>query len=429
MKFKLSKYIVPSVVSMVLVGTYTNIDGFFIGNVSGDDGLAAINIVWPIVAFITSLGTGIGVGGSVLMSALRGCGKTDDSENMKKSVLFALTVLGFIASAVLFAVCRPLVGLMGARGSVYKYACDYALVISATAVFQIVGSGLIAVLRNENKMFHSMIYTILSLAVHIGLDILLVGKYKLTGVAVSTAVSQFAVLVLCLCTLKIEKSAKVSHAYIMDILRASSAPFGVNFVPSLVLLVTNYSALKHGGTAAVSAYAVMSYAVYTYDYVYQGVCDGIQPVLSFYTGSGNERGKRYVIKIAVIILAVFSLIFILITKPLINVLPSLFKVSDTAEKMMMSGLVIYAVSYPFKAAVKMMCSYCYATEKFGMSNFLTYIDPIVTTPLFLMVLPCFAGINGVWGALTVSQITVTLAGAVLMMFRRKKAILTDCRVF
>ena len=76
--------------------------------------------------------------------------------------------------------------------------------------------------------------------------------------------------------------------------------------------------------------------------------------------------------------------------------------------------MIYAVSYPFKATVKMMCSYCYATEKFGMSNFLTYIDPIVTTPLFLMVLPCFADINGVWGALTVSQITVTLAGAVLM---------------
>lgn len=429
MKFKLSKYIVPSIVSMVLVGTYTNIDGFFIGNASGDDGLAAINIVWPIVAFITSLGTGIGVGGSVLMSALRGCGKTSDSENMKKSVLFVLTVFGLIASAVLSAICRPLAGLMGARGNVYKYACDYALVISATAVFQIVGSGLIAVLRNENKMFHSMIYTILSLAVHIGLDVLLVEKYKLTGVAVSTAVSQFAVLVLCLCTLKIEKSAKINRAYIMDILRASSAPFGVNFVPSLVLLVTNYSALKHGGTAAVSAYAVMSYAVYTYDYVYQGVCDGIQPVLSFYTGSGNVEGKKYVIKIAVIILAVFSLIFILITKPLINVLPSLFKVSDTAEKMIWSGLVIYAVSYPFKAAVKMMCSYCYATEKFGMSNFLTYIDPIVTTPLFLMVLPCFAGINGVWGALTVSQITVTLAGAVLMMFRRKKAILTDCRVF
>ena len=57
MNQKLSRYIIPSVISMVLVGTYTNIDGFFIGNAAGDDGLAAINIVWPIVAFITALGT------------------------------------------------------------------------------------------------------------------------------------------------------------------------------------------------------------------------------------------------------------------------------------------------------------------------------------------------------------------------------------
>ena len=57
MKFKLSKYIIPAVISMVLVGTYTNIDGLFIGNITGDDGLAAINIAWPIVAFITSVGT------------------------------------------------------------------------------------------------------------------------------------------------------------------------------------------------------------------------------------------------------------------------------------------------------------------------------------------------------------------------------------
>ena len=40
-KFKLFNYILPSVISMVIVGTYTNIDGLFIGNRAGDDGLAA----------------------------------------------------------------------------------------------------------------------------------------------------------------------------------------------------------------------------------------------------------------------------------------------------------------------------------------------------------------------------------------------------
>ena len=48
--FRLSEYMIPAVISMVIVGTNANIDGLFIGRIMGDDGLAAINIVWPIVA-------------------------------------------------------------------------------------------------------------------------------------------------------------------------------------------------------------------------------------------------------------------------------------------------------------------------------------------------------------------------------------------
>ena len=97
MKFNLAKYIVPSVISMVLIGTYTNIDGFFIGNATGDNGLAAINFAWPIIAFATSIGTGIGVGGSVTVNTLRGKGLLDDAEKAKRTslilLLFDLNVL------------------------------------------------------------------------------------------------------------------------------------------------------------------------------------------------------------------------------------------------------------------------------------------------------------------------------------------------
>ena len=75
MKFKLSKYILPAVISMVLVGAYTNIDGLFIGKAAGDDGIAAINIVWPIVALITSLGTGTAWEAPLLSAIFKGKAK------------------------------------------------------------------------------------------------------------------------------------------------------------------------------------------------------------------------------------------------------------------------------------------------------------------------------------------------------------------
>ena len=44
--------VAPSVMAFALSGVYTIVDGFFVGNSLGDSGLAAINLGFPIAAFI-----------------------------------------------------------------------------------------------------------------------------------------------------------------------------------------------------------------------------------------------------------------------------------------------------------------------------------------------------------------------------------------
>lgn len=36
----------------------------------------------------------------------------------------------------------------------------------------------------------------------------------------------------------------------------------------------------------------MSYALYIYDNIYRGVCDGVQPALSYYRGAGDTIEER-----------------------------------------------------------------------------------------------------------------------------------------
>lgn len=52
------QYVIPSVLSFALSGVYAIVDGFFVGNSMGDIGVSAINIAYPLVAVIQSLGTG-----------------------------------------------------------------------------------------------------------------------------------------------------------------------------------------------------------------------------------------------------------------------------------------------------------------------------------------------------------------------------------
>jgi Na+-driven multidrug efflux pump len=202
----------------------------------------------------------------------------------------------------------------------------------------------------------------------------------------------------------------INREYLLPILGASTSPFGINFVPSIVLLFTNYFALEVGGTAAVSAYAVMSYAVYTFDYIYQGVCDGVQPILSYCCGAKDKEGENRALRFSAIILGAFTIAFILLTPALIAVMPKLFAVSDTAQKMMTSGFILYAIAYPFKAAVKFVCSYYYAVGKTKPSNLLIYADPLIFTPLFLIALPMLWAMDGIWLSMTFAQICVAALG-------------------
>ena len=422
MKFNLSGYIIPSVISMVVVGSNANIDGLFIGNIMGDNGLAAINIVWPIVAFAAAAGTGIAVGGAVMLNRHRGRGDTAAAETIKNTTMLFLLLFGAAASVLLWLFREPLLIMMGAEGEVLLLAAEYAAVIGVGAAAQICGAGVVVLLRNDGKTYQGMIFSVIGLLLHIALNAVLAGKFGMGGVAAATVISQTVVAVSGFAAIKKDREAGVSRKYSGEICLSAAAPFGLNFVPSLVLMFTNICALRAGGTAAVSAYAVMSYAVYTFDYIFQGVCDGVQPVISYTCGACDNACKRRTARCGAIVLGAVAAVSIIITPLMIEVMPRIFSVSDAARGMMDTGFIIYAFAYPFKAAAKYICAYYYACGERVISNILVCLDPLLLTPLFLYVGMTILGINGVWAAMTAAQFVLCIAGTASILINRRKRV-------
>ena len=98
-------------IAFTMSGMYSVVDGLFVGKAAGDTGLAAINIAWPIPAVITALGIGIGTGGSVLYSNMKGKGDRDGCRKIFDSTVTWLVLAGVLLSLLLFARfwCRPLI--------------------------------------------------------------------------------------------------------------------------------------------------------------------------------------------------------------------------------------------------------------------------------------------------------------------------------
>ena len=405
---------IPTVFSLLMSGLYGVMDGLFVGRAVGDTGLAAINIAWPIAAVITAVGIGIGSGGSVLYSNSNGKGEQERGEvvyHQTITLLFAaamvlLIVLGFTYPAILSA--------LGAKGDVYQKAVEYIQIIIFGAVFQVMGTGFIPMLRNRNLAFQAMVSMAAGMGVNGVLNYLLlfVVKIGIRGAAVGTIAAQFVVLVISSYLIygrqKVHLKVVWQHKMIGEILKIGISAFGLSLAPSIVLLFTNLQCLKYGGDAAVACYAVISYIVFPVQSMLMGIGDGTQPLMSFYSGAKKMEELRFVKKIASIAVvgmgAVFFVIVILVSK----YIPDVFGMQMDSQAYFGTGMAVSAVSFLFTGLAKFHISYLNATLQVKKAMQLIYGETIVVAPFLIFLLPYVFKINGKWLSLPVTQLIMLL---------------------
>ncbi len=405
---------IPTVFSLLMSGLYGVMDGLFVGRAVGDAGLAAINIAWPIAAVITAVGIGIGSGGSVLYSNSNGKGEQERGElvyHQTITLLFAaamvlLIVLGFTYPAILSA--------LGAKGDVYQKAVEYIQIIIFGAVFQVMGTGFIPMLRNRNLAFQAMVSMAAGMGVNGVLNYLLlfVVKIGIRGAAVGTIAAQFVVLVISSYLIygrqKVHLKVVWQHKIVGEILKIGISAFGLSLAPSIVLLFTNLQCLKYGGDAAVACYAVISYIVFPVQSMLMGIGDGTQPLMSFYSGAKKMEELRFVKKIASIAVvgmgAVFFVIVILVSK----YIPDIFGMQMESQAYFGTGMAVSAVSFLFTGLAKFHISYLNATLQVKKAMQLIYGETIVVAPFLIFLLPYVFKINGIWLSLPGTQLIMLL---------------------
>ena len=153
MKKSLASYLIPSVLVSILGGAYIIIDGIFIGKYVGDDGLSAINIAWPITAFIQTVGLAIGTSVGVFMSIYEGRNDEEKRRKIEWLGIFLLLALSVVLLIILFLFKNQLLVLFGAKtDKLLQYGLEYLEIIILGSLFQVFGMGLAPILRNKGKI-------------------------------------------------------------------------------------------------------------------------------------------------------------------------------------------------------------------------------------------------------------------------------------
>lgn len=405
----------PAVFAFALSGIYAIVDGFFVGRSIGDTGLSAINIAYPVTALIQAAGTGTGMGGAVMYSVRLAEKRDSEAENFMKGVFFYLALTGILLTVILFPLTDPLLSLMGADGELMKPGREYLSVIVLGSVFQVFGTGVVPLIRNQGKSVQAMYCMIGGFVTNIFLDYLFVWVFRLgmAGAAWASVAGQAVTMaggLLCMRGQKIPVGIpRQALSVFFSIWRIGLAPFGITMCPMISLLLMNRASLRYGGSEGVACYACIAYVITIMYLILQGVGDGSQPLMSRFYGEDNKKEVRITRTMAYAAAAVMGVALAVLLYWTRNGIGVLFGASETVSLAVGTDLYIFLAAVPFLAFLRVTTAGFYATEQTRFSYMIVYGEPIFLA-LLLPVLPAFMGLKGVWWSQTGAQILTALMG-------------------
>ena len=99
------KLAIPSLVSMLFSSIYMMADGMFVGKVIGSKGLAAINLVFPIIMIVFAVSDMIAAGASVKIGIKLGEKKEEEASNIFSIALLLMFIIDsiFMILSLVFA--------------------------------------------------------------------------------------------------------------------------------------------------------------------------------------------------------------------------------------------------------------------------------------------------------------------------------------
>ena len=186
------------------------------------------------------------------------------------------------------------------------------------------------------------------------------------------------------------------------------SPFGMIMSPSLIVILNNLQCLKYGGEIAVSAYSVANYIYASTLLFFEGIAEGCQPMISFFKGAGEYKLMKRVFNKGIIAAFILSALFISAVLIFKNNVGFIFGASEEANNIISFALPIIAFAFLMQSIVRLGTSYFYSSGNGVYSTLLTYIEPLCISPLCILILPIFFGLNGIWFAIPTAQIILLI---------------------
>ena len=325
------KLAVPSMIAQFVNVLYSTVDRMFIGNIPriGDEALAGVGVCGPIVTLLTSFGTLIGLGGSILMAMRMGAGRKRQAENILAHSFVLLVLFSALLTFFFLLIKGHLLNWFGASDTTFPYADSYMTIYTAGTFFALMAVGLNYFITCQGFPGIGMLTVIIGALTNILLDPVFIFGFHMNvaGAAIATVIAQF---VSCAFAFRFLTGKKIpvkitllrkknfSPMIVQRILVLGVSPFLILATDSVILIVLNtvlqtYGGPEEGDLLITCATIVQSYMMLITGPML-GISSGTQAILSYNYGAKNIVRVKSAEKYILLLCLCFTTIMFLVSR-------------------------------------------------------------------------------------------------------------------
>lgn len=426
----LAGYSIPAVIAMLVNAVYNVVDRVFIGRAEGENALAGLTIVFPVMMIIFAFSGLTGIGGTSLLSI--SLGERDHKKARRvfgNTISLSLIITGLLLF-ILFINLDNWLKFFGSEADTHDYAKDYLAIILAGFIFQMMSFIFGNFIRTEGKPYMSMTVMLISAISNIILDYILIIEFGMgvEGAALGTIISQFiGFLIYLQYYLRGKSIIRVKLSDFKPDLKMGAKILSIglsNFIAtvgtSIAMTFFNRELLRYGGTPGVTSMGAVN-SLYTFFVMpIIGITQGMQPIIGYNHGAGNKKRVYKTLRIGIIIGSVFSTVVFTLLMIFAETFVSMFLEPGSATIAMAArGLRLFIIMLPALSIAFMGTAFFQSIAQSRIAIMLGSLRQFVILLPLLLTMPKIWHLDGVWAAAPVADgLTVLITLATLLWFYR-----------
>jgi putative MATE family efflux protein len=414
----LLKLSLPATISMLVNALYNLVDTIFVGRGVGYLAIGGLTIAFPVQMLIMAVSLMIGVGGSSVVSRSLGAKNHEQAAQTAGNSFFLVSLLGFAIFILGSIFIDPLLHLFGATTEIFPYAKTYLRTIFVGTIYfpSVVASN--NLIRAEGKAKIAMISMLIGAIANIFLDYLFIFPLEMGvyGAALATILSQLLSAIFVIVyftrghsTLQFRPSHfRPTKDILRQILTVGFASFARNAAGSLIVVIVNHLLVLYGGSLAISVYGVLQRFTRFLFMPLFGIVQGMQPIVGYNYGARKLDRVTHAVKLSIIVATIYATTTSLLAQAFPTFVIGLFSEEPELIEKGTLALRFVIAMVPLIGIQIVGAALFQALGKALPSLILTLSREILLFIPFVLILPSFLGLTGIWLAFPLADLFAIL---------------------